>query len=184
MGNDVANNSERYQTLSNPTRPPGRQEQTDTQQPNPSTRMAGANGHSATRPPGRQEQTDIQQPVHRDGRSKGRTTYNSRSLNHVLLFFKFHYFLWPVLFIFACKLVTFIGCSFPLTMKQCKIKRQSAVPFLTLPDHQRQDCVESEVVSDAGATALDVTRNHCLEGPPHAQKSGSQAHLHHWDEWQ
>ena len=41
-------------------------------------------------------------------------------------------FLWPLLSIFTCKLVALIGCSFLLTIKQCKIRKQSEVPFLTL----------------------------------------------------
>lgn len=62
-----------------------------------------------------------------------------KSSSHLL---KFHYFLWPVLSIFTCKLVTFIGCSFLLTIKQCKIKKQSEVPFLSLRLIMRQDCMD------------------------------------------
>lgn len=51
---------------------------------------------------------------------------------HWIKFFEFRYFVWPVLSVFTCKSVTLMDCSFPLTIKPCKIKKQSAVHFLTL----------------------------------------------------
>lgn len=49
----------------------------------------------------------------------------------IKFFLEFRYFVWPAWSIFTYKSVT-RGCSFPLTMKPCKIKKQSAVRFLTL----------------------------------------------------
>lgn len=71
-------------------------------------------------------------PIQQGGKNTGGTIYTHRSLNQVLVFFQLHYFLWPVLSVFTCKLVAPIGYSFLLTIKQCKIKKQSKVSFLTL----------------------------------------------------
>lgn len=127
-------------------------------------------------------------PPHRVAGTR-RATCSFRSPNQVLIFFQFHYFLWPVLSIFTCKLVTFIGCSFLLTIKQRKIKKQPALPFLTLPDHEtglrgpKQEARLSLKLELKGTSqGTEITRNHCLEGPGCALRGQASALPCHWGE--
>lgn len=97
-GNDVTNDSERYQTLTNPTKV--------------------------------------------EGKAWYNLIYTKRRLELLFVIFiessssllvsRVPLFLWPVLYIFTCKWVTFIGCNIPLSTKQCKITKQPTVPPLTL----------------------------------------------------
>jgi hypothetical protein len=159
MGNDVANDSERCQALNRPTQQGGRntggathshlqsptvtyshlQSPTVTYSHLQSPTVTHSHLQSPTVTYSHPQSptvaySHLQSPTVTHSHPQSPTvTYShpqSPLLNQALVFFRFHYFYG--LCIFTCKLVTLIGCSFLLTIKQCKIRKQSEVPFLTL----------------------------------------------------